>query len=197
MKKKMKIPIHTTLKEPDDYTPFSMVFGSVWRAYDAGELNPDKLLIFIILYRKVNPYKGIGLISYTEVCVQLKQKTSKQNINVINKLMMELRDEHQLVWFPPHSGSREFPYVIAKFKLAPLDKKDNDKWIDIDPYFQNKAQSESRAYERPIPKPSPEPMPRHSPPEQRLERSNSEGIKSLGDVIREREIRPPQTNTDS
>ncbi|HEY4505757.1 MAG TPA: hypothetical protein VJG67_03635 [Candidatus Paceibacterota bacterium] len=176
MKKKMKIPIHTTLTEPEDYTPFSMVFGSVWKAYDAGELNPDKLLLFNFLYRKVNPYNGIGLISYTELCVQFRRRTSKQNINAINKLMMELRDIHQLIWFPPHSGSREFPYVIAKFKFAPLDKKRDDKWIDIDPYFQSKDRSVSRAFERAVPKSSPEPMPRHQPPEQRLERSNDGGF---------------------
>src|SRR3990167_7180356 len=113
MSMKNKIPIYTTSTEPEDVTPFSMVFGSVWKAYDAGELNTDKLLLFIFLYRKVNPYNGIGHISYTELCVQFKRKTSKQNINAINKLMMELRDEHQLIWFTPHSGSREFPYVIA------------------------------------------------------------------------------------
>jgi hypothetical protein len=197
MKKKIKIPIYATEKEPEDYTPFSMVFASVWKAYDAGELNPTKLLIFIILYREVNPYNGIGFISYAEVCLNLKQKPIDKNINAINKLVLELRDEHHLIWFPEHSGSREFPYVIAKFKLASIDKKNNDKWIDIESYFQNKDKSESRANEITPTNPLLEPVPRQPPPEQRSERSNSEEITSIKEDIRKRYGRPPQTNTES
>src|SRR3989344_8534714 len=179
MKKKIKIQVYFTEEEPEDYTPFSMVFGWVWKAYDAGEINPDKLLLFNFLHRKVNPYNGIGFTSYTELCVQFKRKTSEQNINTINKMMMELRDVHKFIWFPSHSGSREFPYVIAKFKPAQLDKKDKnykDKWVDIDPNFQSKEQSESRGDTRVSAQPPPEPMPRQPMPNQRLERSNDSGF---------------------
>lgn len=192
----MKIIIHIIPKEPEDYTPFSMVFGSVWKAYDGGELSPEKLLLLLVLYRRVNPFNGMGQISYVEICILLRRSPTKQNINTINKLMMDLR-EAKFIWFPGHSGSREFPYVIAKFKLAKNPGNDSDRWVDIEPYFQSKDQSKSRANERTIPSPSPEPVPRQPPPEQRLERSNGEGITSIGDFLRKREIRPPQTDTES
>jgi hypothetical protein len=197
MKKKMEIQVHTTDTEPQDYTPFSMMLGSMWRAYEAGEINSTAVMMLHILYKKVNPYNGRGYISYAEICVQLKEKPTELNVNGINKLMKDLRDEHHLIWFPNHSGSREFPYLIDKFKLAPIDKKDNDKWVNIEPNFQSKTQSGSRGDNRTLPKPSSEPMPRQPQPEQRLERSNDEGMTRLSEFMKGREIRPPQTDTES
>ena len=193
---KKKIPVHTTTKEPD-ITPFSMVYSSVWTAYDSGELNPEKLLLFNILYRQVNSYDGKGRTSYEKICVLLKLKPTDQQINRINKLMTQMRDEHELVWFPEHSGSKDFSYLIADFKLAKKPNETEQKWVDIKPYFQSKESSDNRGRERALPKPSAEPMPRHPPPEQRLERSNGEGATSIRDIIRQREIRPPQTNTET
>ncbi len=197
MKKKTKIPLYTTEVEPEDYTPFSMVFASVWKAYDAGEINPEKLLLFLNLYRGVNPHNGYGFTSYAELCLRLKRRSTKLDENAMNKLMVSLRDDNHLVWFPQHSGSREFPYVLAKFKLAQINSKDKEKWIDIKQYFQSKNQSISRAYEPSLPSTPPEPPPRQPMSEQRLERSNGESITSIKEDLDRRYGRPPQTNTES
>lgn len=194
--KKMKIQVYTTTTEPD-ITPFSMVYGSVWTAYDGGELNPEKLLLFNILYRQVNPYDGKGRTSYEKICVLLKQKPTEQNVNRINKLMTEMRDEHELVWFPEHSGSKDFSYLIADFKLAKLDKKDEQKWIDIKPYFQTQEQRQSRDKPPPTTTMQTDVQPRLAPPEQRSERSNSGGITHISESLGKYQSRPPQTETNT
>lgn len=199
MKKNMKIQVYTMTTEPEDVTPFSMVFGSVWKLFDAGELNLEKLAVYCILYRFVNPYEGIGRMSYAKICTHLKWPVTKQNVNSITKIMKDLKEE-ELIWFPKHSGNRDFAYVVAKFKLAKIEgNKSNqqDRWIDITRYFSPEKQNESRGNESALPTPPSDPMPRYSPPEQRSERSNSGGIKSIRDVIRERGIRPPQTDTNT
>lgn len=193
----MKIVVYKTTEEPKDYTPFVLVSGAVFRAYSAGELNGEKILILLMLSKKVNPYNGIGATNYAEISAWLKLKTNRQSINHINKVMVELRDLHKLVWFFEHSGSRDFEYLIADFKLAKNSDNETPKWVDIAPYFQNQDQSQNRSVERASPKPSPEPMPRHPPPEQRLERSNGGEITSIGEDIKKRYGRPPQTNTDT
>jgi len=195
----MSIKLHTTEKEPEDIVPFAMVPQSVWRAYEMGTLNGERVLLFAVLYCHVNPYRGTGIASYEKICGWLQLKQTKQNINHVNKLMVELRDKHRLIWYPTHSGSRGFEYVIAKFKLAKLPEnkeKQPDRWIDINPYFQDKEQSESRGTNGALPKPSSEPMPRHPPPEQRFERSNGDGFISAGEALEKRFGRPSQTNTD-
>lgn len=197
MKNKSKILVHTTTNESDDIIPFSMIFGSVWKAYDAGELTPEKILLLAVLYRQVNPYEGIGRTSYEKICVLLKRKPTQQNINGINKLMADLKDKHELVWFPNHSGSKDFSYVIADFKLAKKPNETTQKWVDIKPYFQSQKQSESRDKPPPIATIQPEAQPRSEPPAQRSERSNSGGFVKAGEVAKDRYSRPPQTNTDN
>ncbi|OGY39954.1 MAG: hypothetical protein A2418_02195 [Candidatus Brennerbacteria bacterium RIFOXYC1_FULL_41_11] len=194
--KKMKITIYTTTNEPEDIRPFSMIFGSAWKAYDAGELTPEKILLLAVLYRQVNPYEGIGRTSYEKICVMLKRKTSQQNINGINKLMADLKDGHELIWFPNHSGSKDFSYVVADFKIAKKPNETTQKWIDIKPYFQSQKQSESSDKPPPIATIQSEAQPRLEPPVQRSERSNSEEITSIKEELRKRWGRPPQTNTD-
>ncbi len=193
----MKIPIYTTLTEPENITPFSMIFGSIWKAYDAGELTPEKILLLAVLYRQVNAYEGIGRTSYEKICVMMKRKPTSLNVNGINKVMMSLRDEHELIWFPNHSGSKDFSYVIADFKLALKPNETEQKWIDIKPYIQSQEQSSSRDSPPPIATIQTDVKPRLPPPKQMSEGSNSGGIKSVGDSIRERYGRPPQTNTDT
>ncbi|MEN9582494.1 MAG: hypothetical protein RL641_448 [Candidatus Parcubacteria bacterium] len=195
--KKTKIIVHKTTEEPKDYTPFVMVAGSIFRAYNAGELNGEKILVFLMLSKKVNPHNGIGAANYAEIAAWLKLKTNEQSTNHVNKLMVELRDKNKLLWFSKHGGSRDFEYVIADYKLAKNSDSEMPKWVDIAPYFQSQEQTKSRTSEKTTPKPSSEPIPRHPPPEQRLERSNDEEFTSLKDVIRKRESRPPYTNTDS
>jgi len=197
MDKTKKIKVYTTETEPEDITPFSMIFGSVWKAYDAGELTPEKVLLFAILYRNTNPYEGIGRISYEKICVILKRKSTSQNINSINKLMMELKNGHELVWFPKHSGRKDFAYVIADFKLAKKLNETTQKWVDIKPYFQSEKQNASRANAVTNATMQPEAQPRSEPPLQRSGRSNSGGFESIGKVAGGRYSRPSQTNTDN
>lgn len=195
--KKMNIQVHTTTTEPEGYVPFSMVFGSTWRAFEAGEINREQFLIMNILYKRVNPYNGLGYISYTEVCIALKRKPTKLSINAINKLMVDLRDEHHLIWFPEHKGYREFPYLIADLKLAKKDEKEPTRWVDIKPNLQTQKQNDSRGSSPPIATIQPEAQPRCKPPEQRSEGRNSGGITHIGEDITRRYGRPPQTNTDN
>lgn len=197
MKKKMEIQVHKSETQPQDYTPFSMMLGSMWRAYDAGEINSRAVMILLILYRKVNSFNGKGYISYAEICVQLKEKSTELNVNSVNKLMKELKDEHRLIWFPNHSGSRDFPYVIDKFKLAPTHNGDKGKWVNIEPNFQTKLQSESRGDIITLPKPLLEPMPMRQLQEQKREGSDSEGMKHIIKDLNKRYGRPPQTDTES
>ncbi|HEY4505799.1 MAG TPA: hypothetical protein VJG67_03870 [Candidatus Paceibacterota bacterium] len=195
MKKKMVV--YKTVEEPVDYVPFVMVPGSIFRAYNAGELNSEQLLVYLMLSKKVNPHNGIGATNYAEIAAWLKLKTDAQSNNHINKLMLDLRDENEIVWFSNHSGSRAFEYQLAEYKLAKNSDNEPPKWVDIVPHFPTTEQKQSRVNTISLPKPPPEQKPRHPPPEQRLQRSNGEGIKSLGDIISERESRPPYTDTES
>lgn len=192
----MKIPIYTTTNEPEDTTPFSMIFGSVWKAYDAGELTSEKILLLAILYRQVNPYEGIGRTSYERICTLMKRRATDLNINGINKLMADLR-EQELIWFPNHSGSKDFSYVIADFKLAKKPNETTQKWIDIKPYFQSQKQNDSRDKPSTIATIQPEAQPRPKPPEQRPERSNSGGMAHISESLGKHQSRPPQTNNDN
>lgn len=196
----MSIKLHTTEEEPEDIAPFAMIPQSVWRAYEMGRLNGEKILLYAVLHCHVNPFRGKGVASYEKICGWLQLKPTKQNVNRINKLMVELRDKHKLIWYPTHSGSRGFEYVVATYKLGKLPEnkdKQPDRWIDIDLYFPRLEQDIGRSSEPTIPISSPEPSPRHPPPEQRLERSGDDGLTSVGEDIRHRKIRPPYTNTDT
>lgn len=174
-----------------------MIFGSMWEAYDAGLLTPEKILLLAILYRQVkNPRNGYGSTSYEMLCTMMKRKPTELNINGINKLMADLK-EQKFIWFPNHSGSKDFSYVIADFKLAKKPNETIQKWIDIEPYFQSQKQSGSRDKPPSNATIQPEAQPRSKPPEQRSERSNSGEFKSVGEVAEGRYGRPPQTNTDN
>lgn len=127
----------------------------------------------------------------------MKRKPTPLKVNAINKLMKELRDEHRLIWFPSHSGIKDFSYQIADFKLAKKPNETIQKWVDIKPHFQSREQSQNRESSPPIATIQPEAQPRWKPPEQRSERSNSEGITHIGEDIARRYGRPSQTNTDN
>ena len=197
MKKKIKIPIYTSDIQPEDYTPFSMILGRTWKAYDAGELNSEKVMLMSVLYRNINAYNAEGHTSYAGICILLKKQPTEQNINTVNKMMVELRDEHHLIWFLAHSGSRDFAYVLDMFKIATLGSKGKDKWIDIEAYFRQQSPKESRGIERPPPEPEPEPLQRHAPPEQRSNKTISEMFAGGREILGLPKIRPPQTDTDT
>ncbi len=190
----MEIPIYTTANEPEDYKQFSIVFGSMWKAFDVGELSTEKLLLLLVLYRKVNAFNGKGQISYVEICILLRRSPTLQNINGVNKLMAALK-KAKFIWFPRHSGSREFPYVIAKFKLAKNHESDSDRWIDIEPYFQNEEQNKGRGNEKATTESPPDQKPRQPPPKQRLEGSNGGSIPHISEGLEERLRRGSQTET--
>lgn len=194
---KMSIPIYTTDKDPEDITPFAWVVAFIWKAYDAGELNVEKVMALLLLHRHVNPYEGIGRTSYAKICTWLKLQPTKQNINHINKVMTDLRDKHELVFFPEHSGSRDFKYVIAGFKFGKKQEDEPSKWIDIKRYFPKQEQSQSRGTNGGSSPTPPEQKPKQLSPQQRFERSNSGGITSVGEDIKNRYGRPPYTNTES
>jgi len=196
----MGIKLHTTEKEPEDIAPFAMVPQLVWWAYEMRKLNGEKVLLYAVLHCHVNPYRGKGIASYGKICGWLQLKSTRQSVNRINKLMVELRDKHRLIWYPTHSGSRGFEYVVAKYKLGKLPENKNkqpDRWIDIDLYFPRLEQDTGGGNEVAAPILSPELAPRQSPQEQRLERSGVSGFTSIGEDTRHWKIRPPYTNTDN
>ncbi|MEK6839834.1 MAG: hypothetical protein AABX72_02755 [Nanoarchaeota archaeon] len=196
----MSIKLHTTEKEPEDITPFAMIPQSVWQAYEMGKLNGGKVLLYAILHCHVNPFRGIGVTSYEKICGWLQLKPTKQNINHFNKIMVELRDKHGLIWYPTHSGSRGFEYVIAKYKLGKLSEnkdKQPDRWIDIDPYFSRLEKDIGRGNEAATPKPPTEPSPRQQPQEQRSEGRNSGEMTHIGKNLGRYQSRPPYTDTDT
>lgn len=192
----MSIPIYTTNKEPEDYTQFSMTVASVWNLYDLGKLSPEEGWLLNVLYKKVNPYKGWGKTSHTELCVAMQMKPTPAKVNRITKMMRRLK-KHELVWFPKHSGSRGFEYVVAKFKFGKLQEKETDKWIDITPYFSSRNQNTGRGENRTFTNPSPEPVQREQPQEQRFQRSETGSFTRISDELSKRFGRGSQTDTET
>lgn len=192
----MKINVHTTDKEPEDIAPFTMIPALVWKAYD-GEITPEMLITFSVLSRHVNPHEGIGRASYAKICTWLQIDANKQHINRVNKVMTSLRNEHKLIWFPGHSGSRGFQYVVANYKLAKRPDKGGDRWIDIGQYFEKSGLDHDRGHAEGPFIARAETKPNEPPPEQRLERYKNPSFTKLGDHFRDRLSRPPYTNNDN
>lgn len=188
----MKLPIHTTEIEPVDIAPFALVPAFVWKLYDSGELNTDKLLLMLVLYRHVNPHDGMGRTSYEKICTWMQWSTNGKKVNIITKLMAELRDVHKLIYYPEHKGIKNFAYVVAGFKFAKNPQTKKPKWIDINPYFQTSSQKSASAVPEVIKE-----LPQNQPLQnQRLEHRNDGSIKQIGEVLKSSHFRPPYTNTD-
>ena len=193
--KKKHFPIYTTPDKPD-IEPFSMLTVRVWEKYDLGELDVERLALMAVLYRHVNPHNGTGVTSYAKICTWLQLPPNANNSNHINKLMTELRDAHQLIWFPEHKGSRDFAYVVSDFKFAKNQKNEPRRWIDTKRYFR-KEQSESRGSDIPTNTPPPEAKPSNNPPQQRLERTNDGSVPHIAMYLPKDASRAPQTNTET
>ncbi|OHA87357.1 MAG: hypothetical protein A2644_03990 [Candidatus Zambryskibacteria bacterium RIFCSPHIGHO2_01_FULL_39_63] len=188
----MKLPIYTTEIEPVDIAPFALVPAFVWKLYDSGEINRDKLLLMLVLYRHVNAYDGMGRTSYEKICTWMQWSTNGKKVNIITKLMAELRDVHKLVYYPEHKGIKNFAYVMAGFKFAKNPQTKKPKWIDINRYFQTSNQKLDRV----VPEVNREHQQNQPPQNQRLERQNDGSLKSMGELLDSSRFRPPYTNTD-
>ncbi len=194
MKKKL-FPIYTTTDEPD-IEPFSMLTVHVWEKYDIGELDVERLALMAVLYRHVNPYNGKGITSYAKICTWLQLPPDENNCNHVNKLMNELRDSHQLIWFPVHKGVRDFAYVVSDFKFAKNQKNEPRKWIDTKRYFREQ-QSESRGSEVRTHIAPPEAKPSQNPLQQRSEKLNDGSMAHISKELQNRFSRGSQTNTQT
>lgn len=196
MNMKKEIPLHTTTEEPEDTIPFTMTYSSVWKAYESGDLTSDKFLIFCILCHLVNPFDGKGRTSYQKIVAILQKSPTKQNINLINKCMVELRDRHKLIWFPEHSGSRGFIFVTDKYKLAPIKEKTPQRWVDVKKYTEEKRQNIEPIIRRGIAESTIQPLPNQGIPNPSFERRRSGSFEPISDDLEERYGRGSQTEND-
>lgn len=188
----MNLPIHTTEIEPVDIAPFALVPAFVWKLYDSGELNRDMLFLMLVLYRHVNPHDGMGRTSYEKICTWMQWSPNGKKVNIITKLMTELRDVHKLIYYPEHKGIKNFAYVVAGFKFAKNPQTKRRKWIDINCYFQTLNQKPVSVVREVIR----EHQQNQPPQNQRLERQNDGSLKSMSELLDSSRFRPPYTNTD-